>query len=352
MKEDTLKVCHFYMMEIRVYTQKSRVVHRQKEEKDTSSLEALLQRKATQTPFLAFVILHDGLAKKLFWASSLNAQQRIGILLWILSREVIPSSFFGCIVRRLAHPKVIDLVLDVQRSLNVLFWTHNKDTYSSKVYRLGFGCPKAFGHSALDAQQEASFLRYALELHQRVVASRDGCWCKLGVASSRGQHPTIRIKGAELEPTMAIFAMRHIILFLFGHGYSVFTLPKLLRLLKFQFLCFLVRINLFDRVWSLVRKLIRNAYIPHSKSFISWRLLHNRMSAYENLRLKGCIIVSICNLCGISYESSAHLFLNCNFAQDIWHWFIYVIKHDIDLSSFQSIFSICSLRTPNQSSIY
>lgn len=39
--------------------------------------------------------------------------------------------------------------------------------------------------------------------------------------------------------------------------------------------------------------------IPPAKSFVSWRLMHNKLPTYENLKLRSCCFPSICNLCGI-----------------------------------------------------
>jgi len=40
----------------------------------------------------------------------------------------------------------------------------------------------------------------------------------------------------------------------------------------------------------------------------------------ENLQKCGCTLVSICVLCGKQAETSAYLFLNCEFAVAIWRW--------------------------------
>ena len=56
------------------------------------------------------------------------------------------------------------------------------------------------------------------------------------------------------------------------------------------------------------------AVVPPSHSFIFWRLHLGKMPTEENLRHRGCIVVSVCSLCLISDESSDHLFLRCQFA--------------------------------------
>ena len=55
--------------------------------------------------------------------------------------------------------------------------------------------------------------------------------------------------------------------------------------------------------------LIWRSCIPPSCSFILWRTMHGKMPTDENLRRRGCITVSICNLCMTTDESSDHLFL-------------------------------------------
>lgn len=55
-------------------------------------------------------------------------------------------------------------------------------------------------------------------------------------------------------------------------------------------------------------KIIWNSFIPPSRAFIVWRLLHNKIPNDDNLRTRGCTIVYICCFCRHAYESSTHLF--------------------------------------------
>lgn len=87
------------------------------------------------------------------------------------------------------------------------------------------------------------------------------------------------------------------------------------------------------RSWG---KLIWNACVPPSRSFMLWRLLNNKAPTDENLRKMGCIGVSICSLCGNSDESSDHLFLRSRFAKVVWSWFVDIVKVKIDFTSFNS----------------
>lgn len=90
-------------------------------------------------------------------------------------------------------------------------------------------------------------------------------------------------------------------------------------------------------------KHIWNKFIPPSKSFLLWRIHHNRMPTDENLWNNGCIIVSRCCLCGSTAETTEHLFFHCSFAKDLWVWFSDTIKYSVDCSSLQSVMSTCNL---------
>jgi hypothetical protein len=67
-------------------------------------------------------------------------------------------------------------------------------------------------------------------------------------------------------------------------------------------------------------KLLWNSYIPPSRSFITWRLIHNKLPTDENLRRRGCLIVSICNFCCKATESSHHIFFDCPVTSKLWEW--------------------------------
>lgn len=87
-------------------------------------------------------------------------------------------------------------------------------------------------------------------------------------------------------------------------------------------------------------KYIWNKCIPPSKSFLIWRLHHNRLPTDENLWERGHIVVSMCNLCQDSEESSNHLFLKCKFAKATWNWLSTMLRMRIDLTSISSIYHI------------
>jgi len=84
-------------------------------------------------------------------------------------------------------------------------------------------------------------------------------------------------------------------------------------------------------------KLLWNTYIPPSMAFISWRFLHNKLPTEDNLKKRGCIIVSICCFCKKSEESSLHLFLRCAIIGQLWLWLMKGTDQILDLSSINSL---------------
>lgn len=70
--------------------------------------------------------------------------------------------------------------------------------------------------------------------------------------------------------------------------------------------------------------------------------LKNKMPTDENLWSKGCVIVSVCSLCGCYTETTEHLFLKCDFARKLWCWFGDSLSCHVDTSSFMTIISLCS----------
>jgi len=79
--------------------------------------------------------------------------------------------------------------------------------------------------------------------------------------------------------------------------------------------------------------LLWNSYIPPTRAFITWRLLHNKIPTHENLRKRGCAIVSICCFCLKQAESSSHIFLDCSITSRLWDWFSKGIDIPLDHSS-------------------
>lgn len=80
--------------------------------------------------------------------------------------------------------------------------------------------------------------------------------------------------------------------------------------------------------------------IPPPKSFLTWRLFYNKMPTNECLRARGCISVSICDLCYSADETTDHLFFRCNFVGSIWSWLANLLNSPIDLSSTVTVFNV------------
>jgi len=83
--------------------------------------------------------------------------------------------------------------------------------------------------------------------------------------------------------------------------------------------------------WS---KCIWNVAIPPSKYLLTWRILHEKMPTNEHLIQRGYQITTICNLCSMAAESSVHLFLECNFSQQIWNWLHSILNINFSVATF------------------
>lgn len=57
----------------------------------------------------------------------------------------------------------------------------------------------------------------------------------------------------------------------------------------------------------------------------------------SSLKSRGHITVSVCSLYGISTESSEHLFLQCAYAFELWHWLSGILNIPTDLSSILNL---------------
>lgn len=73
--------------------------------------------------------------------------------------------------------------------------------------------------------------------------------------------------------------------------------------------------------------------IPPSHSFIFWHLFLGKMPPDENLRARGCMVVSVCSFCLKTDELLVHLFLRCPFAVELWTWIGGRMNCSFDLSS-------------------
>ena len=63
-----------------------------------------------------------------------------------------------------------------------------------------------------------------------------------------------------------------------------------------------------------------NTYIPPSRASITWRLLYNKLPTDDNLRKRGCSIVSICCFYMNHSETSQHIFFTCPVTFQLWDW--------------------------------
>lgn len=88
--------------------------------------------------------------------------------------------------------------------------------------------------------------------------------------------------------------------------------------------------------------------IPPSHSFIFWHLKHRKMPSDENLRLRGCTIVSVCVLCLGAAEYASHLFLSCPFAVDLWRWLGEQLHRQFDLPSIELLLEVIPARISSQ----
>jgi ribonuclease HI len=61
----------------------------------------------------------------------------------------------------------------------------------------------------------------------------------------------------------------------------------------------------------------------------------------ENLRMRGCAMPSICNLCMNNSESSFHIFFDCPYAVNIWTWFAETISMNLHFSSIEDVWMLC-----------
>jgi hypothetical protein len=79
-------------------------------------------------------------------------------------------------------------------------------------------------------------------------------------------------------------------------------------------------------------------FVPPSTSFVAWQCFHAKMPTDDNLMQRGCVVVSVCDLCLSNFEDTNNLFLSCNFAQHLWSWLEALLHIVIDTSSFYSLF--------------
>lgn len=57
------------------------------------------------------------------------------------------------------------------------------------------------------------------------------------------------------------------------------------------------------------------------------------MPTNDRLRSRGCVVVSMCALCGKAYETADNLFLTCSFASNLWQWLQSFLPCSLDFTS-------------------
>jgi ribonuclease HI len=98
-------------------------------------------------------------------------------------------------------------------------------------------------------------------------------------------------------------------------------------------------------------KLIWNIDLPPSKSFLVWRLFHDKLPTDEHLKSRGCYVPSMCNLCSNHEESSFHLFFECGFAIRLWSWLAGCLNLTLQFTNMEDMWKLCELNWSLQSKI-
>jgi ribonuclease HI len=98
-------------------------------------------------------------------------------------------------------------------------------------------------------------------------------------------------------------------------------------------------------------KYIWSIDLPPSKSFLVWRLFHDKIPTDEHLKGRGCYIPSMCNLCSNHEETSFHLFFECWFAIRLWSWLAGCLNLTLQFTNMEDMWKLCELNFPPQSKI-
>ena len=81
-------------------------------------------------------------------------------------------------------------------------------------------------------------------------------------------------------------------------------------------------------------KFIWNAFVLPTRAFIFLRLAHHKLPTNNQLRKRGCILVSVCCFC---YRAAEHIMFHCSVASQLWNWFSNSISQPLDLSSWDNL---------------
>jgi len=87
-------------------------------------------------------------------------------------------------------------------------------------------------------------------------------------------------------------------------------------------------------------KAIWSPDIPSSKSFLSWRLMHDKVPTDENLMFRGSYMSSMCSSCHSCFETSFHLFFKCPFAIRMRTWLAFILNKSLHFNSLGDIWSV------------
>jgi hypothetical protein len=98
-------------------------------------------------------------------------------------------------------------------------------------------------------------------------------------------------------------------------------------------------------------KRIWNVDIPPSKSFLVWRLMHEKLPTDENMMTRGCDIPSMCNFCNHHVETSFHIFFECQFAIKLWSWLAGCLNCTLQFTSMEDIWRLCDSNWSPQSKV-
>jgi len=84
-------------------------------------------------------------------------------------------------------------------------------------------------------------------------------------------------------------------------------------------------------------KFLWNSFIPPTRSFITWRILFDKLPTDDNLRKRGCCIVSICCFCRRHAETSSHIFFECAVTAILRSWLSKGTDIPLDLTSCNNL---------------
>jgi hypothetical protein len=96
-------------------------------------------------------------------------------------------------------------------------------------------------------------------------------------------------------------------------------------------------------------KYIWSIELPPSRSFLVWRLFHDKIPTDDHLKSRGCYVPSMCNLCSNHEETSFHLFFECWFAIRLWSWLAGCLNLTLQFTNMEDMWKLCELNWSPQS---